>query len=397
MRAVLVVALAIGGAVQVVRSAIAQHNVASAPETAAVLWPTHPEVKLGLAMAQIGQAAAARKLPTRESIALSRDAARSAPLAVVPFLIEGAVAQNERRLERAQRLFTEAARRDPRSSAARFFLAQIHLSSGRPAEGLRHAAVLARLVPGSSAALVPAIATYAKSPGAVEMLRTMFARDRLLQDAVLTELARDAENHDLAIVLAGDRIGKADPADGPAWQDRLLASLVERGDFGKARSLWLRIAGLSIAPTGVFNPQFAKLPAPAPFNWSFGSGDFGFAEPGPNASLQAVYYGRAEGQLASQTLLLAPGAYQLRMRVTRESDNDQPTGLAWTITCNKATKPLMKLSVGDAKGAPRPVIGTLSVPANCPAQTIKLVGTGSEYAASEQVNISNFQLVKLPS
>ena len=394
LKTVLVAALALGGAVQVMRFAIVQQN-ADSPEVAAMAWPDHPRVALGLAMAQIGAAAGAGRAPPPTSVALSQAAARRAPLAIEPFLIEGAIAQSNQRAARAQGLFTEAARRDPRSAAARYFLAQLYLSSGKPEEGLRHATVLVRLVAGGSAVLVPAIATYAQSPGAVPTLRAMFARDHLLRDAVLSDLARDAGNYDLIVSLAGDDIGKSDPAAGPGWKERLLTVLVERGDFARARALWLRISGLPKAPAGIVNPQFARLAAPAPFNWTFGNGEFGFAEPAANASLQVVYYGRTNGQLASQTLLLAPGAYQLRMRVMRESDNDQASGLAWTLSCGKATDVLLNLPVGEGKGSARPIAANFTVPAGCLSQTIKLVATASEYAASEQVNFSNFQLVRM--
>ena len=120
---------------QVVRSAVVQQYAASAPEVAATLWPDHPRVALGLAMAEIGAAAGAGKVPAPMTIARSQAAARRAPLAVEPFLIEGAMAQSGQRPDRAERLFVEAARRDPRSAAARFFLAQLYLSSGRPMRG----------------------------------------------------------------------------------------------------------------------------------------------------------------------------------------------------------------------------------------------------------------------
>ena len=225
----------------------------------------------------------------------------------------------------------------------------------------------------------------------------MFERDRALRDAVLTDLARDAGNAEVILALAGDDIGQRDPSAGPGWRERLLTALVERGDFSRARALWLRISGLPTAPAGIFNPQFAKLAAPAPFNWTFGSGEYGFAEPAENASLQVVYYGRTNGQFAAQTLLLAPGTYQLRMRVLRESDNDQSSGLAWSVTCDKASTTLVTLPVGEGKGPARTIAGEFRVPAGCAAQTIKLVGTASDYAASEQVAFSNLQLVRMPS
>ena len=50
----MVAALALAGAVQVVRSAVVQQLVASRPEVAAKVWPAHPRVGLALAMAEIG-------------------------------------------------------------------------------------------------------------------------------------------------------------------------------------------------------------------------------------------------------------------------------------------------------------------------------------------------------
>ena len=57
MRTILVGALALAGAVQVVRSAVVQQTVASRPDAAARAWPSHPRVELALAMAEIGAAA----------------------------------------------------------------------------------------------------------------------------------------------------------------------------------------------------------------------------------------------------------------------------------------------------------------------------------------------------
>ena len=116
-------------------------------------------------MAEIGEAANKGQAPGAASVARSMAAARRAPLAVEPFLIAGAIAQSEQ----AHDARRAAVRRSgaPRSAlgGGTVFLAQLYLASGRPGEGLRHASVLVRLVSGGPAALVPAIAQYAKSPG----------------------------------------------------------------------------------------------------------------------------------------------------------------------------------------------------------------------------------------
>ena len=393
-RALLVAGLALAAAVQVVRSAAVQHFVSTRPDQASLIWPDHPSVLLAMAMASIGKSAKVGRAPTEDSLAQTRLAAVRSPLAIEPYLIQGAMAQSEAEPRRAEQLFAEASRRDPRSAAARFFLSQLYLSSNRPDEGLRHAAVLARLVSGGSAALVPALAAYAGSPGAVPALRKMFARDPALRDAVLSKLASDAHNYDLILALGRESIG-ANGLEPAGWQTQLLASLVSRGDYVRARQLWMRTSGLVTVPVGLFNPHFARLPAPAPFNWTFGAGDFGFAEPTEKASLHVTYYGRADGQFASQTLLLPPGTYQLRMRVVRASDRDHDSRLAWNVTCNKGGRVLLNLPLGAEKGRAYPVAGQFRVPADCDSQTIKLVAKMGEELSSEEATISDFQLVRL--
>jgi hypothetical protein len=391
---VAVAALALGGAVQVVRSSVVQNSVVSRPDVAAKLWPGHPRVKMALAMAEIGTAASKGQAPSAAVVKRVDTAAQRAPLSARPFLVHGAIAQSRQDAKRAEQLFAEAARRDPRLAGARFFLAQIHLASGRPGEGLRHASVLARLVPHGSGALVPAIAQYANAPGGVPTLRRIFAVDPALGDAVLAELARDSGNLDLILSLARDGFGQADAAAVPVWQGTLLRSLVEKGEFARAHGFWMRISKVGSAPAGIFNPGFAKLAAPAPFNWTFSGGDFGFAEPAAGGGLQVMYYGRADAELANQTLLLAPGSYELGMRVMRTSDGEGESGLTWILACNAGKNVLAKVPLGDAENVARRVTARFTVPAGCSPQTIRLTGTTREYAPSEQATITNLKLVR---
>lgn len=382
-------------AFQVVRSAVVDHSVGPRPELAEKVWPRHPQVQLAQAMAEIGNAAAAGQLPPETTIARSLAAADRAPLEVEPFLIASAVAQSKNDAAKAEALLVEASRRDPRSAAARFLLAQRYFSTGRAAEGLRQASVLVRMTPGARAAMIPAIAQFARSPDALPVLRRMFVTNPEVRDAVLSELARDAGNYALVVTLAKDQAGVRDPAVAPDWQPQLLRALIERGEFAKAYTLWLNISRLRAGPAGIFNPSFAKLVAPPPFNWTFGSGDFGVAEPAGSGRLQILYYGRANADFANQTLLLAPGTYQLRMRVMRDPGSGEKSGLAWTVACLPGGKPVVSLPIGDARGATRAIGARFTVPEGCASQQIRLAAVAFEFPSSEQVSISDLQLVRL--
>jgi hypothetical protein len=310
-----------------------------------------------------------------------------------PFLIAGAVAIAEAQPARAERLFVEAKRRDPRSAAARYFLAQQYFSTGRPVLGLEEASVLTRLVSGAGTALVPGLAQYARAPGAIPNLRHIFAGNPDLRDGVLTALASDADNASLLMALAGRDDSRGRTEAPPEWQAVLLKSMVARGDFTKARALWSHLSKVRADRTGLFNPRFAKIAAPAPFNWSLQSGDFGVAEATATGGLQIIYYGRTDAEFASQLLLLAPGSYDLRMRVMRDAQPDQSSGLAWTLTCQPTSQHLLALPFTGSGGAEQRWSGRFTVPANCPGVLLALRGTAHEFAQSEQATVDQLQLI----
>jgi hypothetical protein len=392
-RTLVVVLLALATAFQVVRSAAVTRFTTERPELAARFWPSHPRVELALAMSAIGGAAAKGQAPPAQALAEVADAARSAPLRIEPFRVEGAVALAKADPARAERLFVEAKHRDPRAPAPRFFLAQQYLSTGRSAKGLVEAAVLVRLVGGDSS-LVPGLAQFARAPGAIPQLRTLFAANPGLGEQVLAFLARDAANADLVVTLAGEEAVRPAAAGAPTWQAPLIAALLAKEDFARAHALWARIAGLRQPPSGLFNPRFAKLDAPGPFNWTLASGDVGVAEAVAPGGLQILYYGRANADFATQLLLLAPGTYELRMAVARQADTGNPSGLAWSLTCPRGGLDLMKLPLGTAVGPATPLSARFTVPAGCPSHWLKLSGTARDFAASEQAVITDLHLTE---
>ena len=384
VRIAIVAALALGGGFQVVRSAAQARLIEERPELAARAWPGHPQVQLSLSMAEIGRLAAAGRPASPDAVARAMRAATRAPLAIEPFLIQGAVATAAARP--AAHLFVEAKRRDPRSAAARYFLAQYYLGTGQVAAGLAEAAALSRVVPGGGGALVPGLAAFARAPGATAQLKRLFAGNPALAEQVLVFLARDAANADLVIALAGDRAA-APGTPAPAWHGPLLGALVERGDYGRAYAYWRRLNAIGGPRAALFNPQFTASAAPPPFNWTLSSGDFGVAEALGPGGLQVIYYGRSNGEFAAQTLLLDPGNYVLAMQVEREGNPGAPSGLAWTVECARGARRLLTLPLGVM-----PLAGRFTVPAACAAQRLRLVGTARDGTASEQARIRGLRL-----
>jgi hypothetical protein len=383
LRAVAVVAL--GGLLvfQVVRTTMVR--VALRDDTTTAIWPTHPAMILQRSMTDIGtRSAKGEKLPPSLLIDVDR-VARAMPLAPEPFLIKGALAQTAGRDAVAEPLYVAARDRDPRSPAARYFLAQRYLSSGRIADGLQEMAIFSDMA-GGSGALAPALAAYARSAGAVAELRRLFRSTPKLEDPVLTELAGDPANADLILALRSSGAPRGSAA--PVWEGRLIGSLIDHGEFDRAHRTWAMLAGVPAAQRGLFNPEFKHSAIPPPFNWTFGTAG-GVAEAPGDGRLQLIFFGREDAVLAEQVLVLEPGTYKLTMEV--EGDL-QDSGLAWTIDC--LPQPRAILNVPLNHNGPINLAGSFTVPQGCAAQRLRLTGTAGEFAQSIEFSVGKLALVK---
>ena len=357
----------------------------SRPQLAAGLWPAYPAVTTHAGFAKIGQAIASGRNPDDEVIAPFRELVRRDPLAVAPFLVEGTRHLSNGNVQQADQLLTEAVRRDPRDPAARFLLSQLYLEQGKTKSGLDQVAALVRRVPSAAASLLPAIAEFAKQPGAQGDVRAFLRDNPQLRDGVLEVLAGDAANVPLILKLAGSELASAEP---PAWQSRLLTTLMEAGDYMMAYRLWQRFVPAPPAEPGLFNPGFETLPAPPPFNWTLTEGSVGTAEPAAGG-LHLLYYGREDGRLASQTMVLRPGQYELRWQSAGSADATK--ALSWIVTCLPTKKVQARQTLSSSKLS-------FTVPARtCGAQTVELWGSMTEDAATLDLNLRDLRLVRVAS
>lgn len=386
-RALVVLPLAVLLAVGAIR---AMTFVAPSSHPLRVLAPmfgSHPDALVNRAMGEIGTAAArGGTVPPSARLAIA-SVARKAPLAPDPFLVEGTIAEMAGDSSRAERLFLAARSRNPRSPGARYFLADRYLKTNRILPGLVETGALARLSEQASQPLIPALAAYAKTPGAIAELRRFFKLSPRTRDNTLWLLAEDPRNARLVLALAPEPVRGASPAD---WHGRLIQSLISAGDFAGAEALWSRIAG--VANRGLlYNPQFRASSALPPFNWQFASGAAGVAEPSGSGGLDVIFYGRAEVTLATQMLRLGAGRYRLAMRVGGPS---RASGLAWTIQCLPGNTPLVQLPLGTV--GKDPIGGVFAVPAaGCPAQLIELRGRPGESSETAQLTIFDVKLERL--
>ena len=282
-------------------------------------------------------AAASRSGRSLDENAMARitGIARAAPLDAQPFMVAGAVAQLNGDLSRARELYNAARLRDPRAPAVRLLLADLELRSGQIDEGLSNLVAVVRVSPAMAAPVVPALAEFARTPGAVAKMRSALSHNRMLADAIMDQLATDPDNAALLFSLA-PASGRLSSGLAP-WQQRLIDSTVAAGHAGLARRYWARFNSVGPgAPGSIYNPGFRKLPASPPFNWSLGSGSAGIAELVPDGGLSIMHFGREPSSLARQLLTLGPGTYNIQSRFAGQP----PSGrLQWRIQCLAGAPP----------------------------------------------------------
>jgi hypothetical protein len=355
---------------------------------ARLLWPDHPSVLTATSMREVGLAAAAGTTPSSATLQKISELARRAPLAVQPFLVQGALAEKRGEVDRAGLLYQEARRRDPRSLAAHYLLTALYLRTGQTENGIRELAELSRLVPESTDQLAPAIAKFSHGPGAADQLRSMFHSNPQLEEPVLWVLAQDPSNAGLILSVASK--GESKSAPPPAWQERLLDAMVSQGQYSQAFATWSRITGSSGGGSpGIFNPSFRQISAPPPFNWSYGATEAGVAEAG-KGGLGILFYGRENAVLAQETLVLPAGRYRLAVPVTVNSGD--PRSLAWSVSCLPNKTKLLNLPLAPKSGSGM-VAGDFEIPAqNCGAQEIELDGVIEDSPATVDLRIGPLTL-----
>src|SRR5205085_11690976 len=108
--------------------------------------------------------------------------------------------------------------------------------------------------------------------------------------------------------------------------------------------------------------------------WTLLSDSRGFAEADGNGGLHVLYYGRDNADLASQTLMLAPGQYRLSMRVAGNPDGM----LKWSITCVPGGKEATAVDLGNSGNTL--ASGIVTIGPDCPVQRLDLKGTALDLA-----------------
>lgn len=369
--------------IQIVRNAVVLSSAPLKPYLAAKFWPNHPETEISLSMTEIARAARARRPVPAATFTMVGDAALKEPLAPEPFLVRGVQAELAGNGAAAQRAFEAAQWRDPRSLPAAYFLADRYFRTGDSEHGLREIAALARLSPAGFSAVAPYLAAYAANPANWPALHKLFGSNPILYERTMVALAANMATVPAVLALA-------DPRErGPEaeWLSPLLNTLTRAGHYEEARGIWAKMTGAQIgAGQLLYDASFSDRTSPPPFNWTLNSSTVGVAERQSGGRLHLIFYGQEDGFLASEMLLLAPGAYRLSMQLM--GDPARAHSLTWSIWCDQSLEPIASVTLDRAAAQG----WRFEVPKNCPAQWLKVSGVSSDMPQQSDVTVAGLKL-----
>jgi len=379
---------------QVVQTSAADAFIRSNPAAAAMIAPRDPRLPMTLAMLEF-QATGGRLRPQSRQAAM--DALRRAPLADEPYFLAAMDALIGGDEMKAEQLLTEARRRDPRSRFTRLILLDRYLRAGKIDKATGEMTALGNLIPDAGRALIGELARLAQSPATSRALVLALRRNPTQRDHLLEHLASTGSDPDLILAIARDVPAPGDPAPGgSAWQSKLVANLVSRGQIDHAYQLW-RTFSSPRAPArkqGLYDAELRGLPGMAPFNWSFPDTSAGAAERSPTG-LQVEFYGRENAELASQLLALAPGRYRFSV-IAEGSADGESSKLSWSVECLQSKARIGELVLSKVNYSPRRFATEFTVPAQgCSAQWLRLGGISSEFTKAQNATIRGLSLTAM--
>lgn len=325
------------------------------------------------------------------TIAAVQRAATQLPLDERPYLILGLQQFVNRQTDRGIRSLEVGQRLNPRNRLIHLALLLQYLKTNRFDLAADQMSVLSRLIGGTQPVIATALAQMVLMPETASAAKRALQTDPNLERSVLATLAKGTTPPDQIFGLASPR-ALSDAGNRESWGPALISRLVDAGQFTDARQAWQRIYHLPKATVTapIFNPQFRTMPASPPFDWTLTASGLGAAD-SENGGLAVNYYGRDSGNLASQTLILSPGRYQIAFAAEGGKPN-AASRLFWTVACATGDKTVLaNVAVPTTPGAHR-MGSAFGVPATCPAQTLTLRGEAGEFPSPISLTIKGLAI-----
>ena len=291
--------------------------------------------------------------------------------------------------EAARPIMQEVVRRNPRAKAGRVWLMADALRRGDLGTATGQIERLMAIDPSQTPNYFPILAEIAKQRGGERPIATALARAPIWRTQFLGYLTTRGVKPELIFRLNTGAAPVARVAAEPA-QAALIQQFVSRGDYDGAYIAWVNFlppAALAKVTT-VYDGDFAGLPGPQPFNWTFSDDEGASVGIDRGHGLHIEYSGAQTVRLASQTVLLKPGTYRLDYSAQGSGEAADGGTIGWHLTCLPDNKVILDLPI---TGLTDHVVGRaarFTVPAGCNAQVLSVDATLGTFPQSRSLNIA---------
>ena len=266
----------------------------------------------------------------------------------------------------ARRLFQLSDRLSRRSLPTRLWLIQDAVDRGDVASALHDFDIALRTSTDAQPILFPVLARASADPRlAIPLARTFDRPSEWRLMFFEWVLSNGVDARPIASIVARMRDRPFVVAN--ALDQRLVERLVTAREFAAARSLSRAFGHNS---TGVADPNFGDANAHFPFGWELVSNGSIGAERAVSGSSSVLSYSAEPakgGQVASQLLGLAPGAYVLATKAAANATGAAPY---WSLACDGGGGEIARLD--QPMTANGRVQVQFSVPPGCVAQWLTL-------------------------
>jgi len=374
---------------------LAQAIASDAPDVAHRLAPYDGRItgRLAASLAPSLAAPEATSADRRRVERLAKDALRRDPTAVPAVAALGLVADLGGDKAAPRRYFTYAQTLSRREKLSQLWWIEDAVARGSIAEALMHYDIVLRVSPEMSELLYPVLASASADPAIrMQLIRKLAEKPEWAERFIIYAATNSADPRAAAALLAG--LAKGGVPVPEAARAETVNALLAGGHFEQAWSYYTtfhRNADRRRSRDADFK---AGLKTPSLLDWvtindggvitTIDEGVFAFAAP---ASMG--------GSLVQQAELLPPGRY----RLTGHSDGiAQPAGALpyWSLTCRADGRELGRVIVPSSSTANGRFTGDFTVPDDCPAQMLTLIGRPSDAVGGLSGQIDQLALEPSP-
>lgn len=352
-----------------------------APASALKVWPSDGLASANLARGSFAEQMLGRSdplsvIPDEETIALSRRALATEPLASDAITL---IALAERDADRRFALLQSAGRIDKRSALTQSRLLLDYAERGQNDDAIATMYRIMRVHPEQRGAYVQALAQSLAAPGDQAPTVALLKKDPELANGVLRSAAA---GDDTVRIAARIRVeARLTPLVDRQTDQAILAGLTRIGAFDSAfQFYWLlkkrRLAQLKSASTDLEQNDYP------PIDWSFADAGRLSAQwaGGPADGIRIVVPSTSAGQLASRLIRLPPGAYRLQTTILPGAGDLALLDLGFKIECAEpdVDATTLDIKIGDVKtGRGSPSNAGIVIPPNiCQYFRISLIASG---------------------